>query len=536
MTTPKGSGPNTPSAPTLLIGTLAIRVRAQPMQTLIGEIDLDAIVSSNDSTLSTGGGVSVAIEGIAGSSIRAEIAADLPLPVGTVAVTSGGKLPVKYILHAITLDANDLVVPTARTIRQLYREILSRCETLQIEHIAIPALATGAAGVDPRTSAEQLAHAIRAHALNPTILRSIVLPIPNPLVFKAFAAAIAAPRADDITGGIAIAAPGTDDLLAGTHDLLYGAADSVSISVRPTAPRSARSWFQWRRDKPSPTPGATEPPPVRSAVPPIEAALRLDNQTSRPLLGSRYVLLEEIGRGGMAVVHLAWDLVLRRTVAIKILRPDCVDPQSLKREAATAFELTHNGIIRLYHFEPAGETRAAYLVMEYLSWPSGEKWIADAGEVGLPVRAVQEVGIRVCDALAYAHSRNVLHLDIKPSNIFVDPAAESAKLGDFGLAQISSSGGAALQVRPAGTPAYMAPEQITLGAKVTAATDVYQMAATLWDFLTGSPPKPMSIASAMITSDRQPLLAVLRQALVPEPRLRPTAAKLGASITGAAIT
>jgi serine/threonine-protein kinase len=247
---------------------------------------------------------------------------------------------------------------------------------------------------------------------------------------------------------------------------------------------------------------------------------------SRPVLGDRYVLLEEVGRGGMAVVHLAWDLVLRHIVAIKILRPDCADPQSLKREAAAAFELTHDGIVRLYHFEPSRAESDAYLVMEYLSWPSGEKWIADAGESGLPARAVQEVGIRLCDALAYAHSHNVLHLDIKPGNIFVDPAGESAKLGDFGLARISGTGGAALLGRPIGTPAYMAPEQIAVGAKVTASTDVYQMAATLWDFLTGRPPARLATETAVIHSDRHTLMAVLRQALAPEPGLRPSAMQL----------
>jgi serine/threonine-protein kinase len=260
----------------------------------------------------------------------------------------------------------------------------------------------------------------------------------------------------------------------------------------------------------------------------------VESRAARPLLGGRYVLLEEIGRGGMAIVHLAWDLVMRHTVAIKILRPDCADPHSLKREAATAFELTHDGIVRLYHFEPACAGTDAYLVMEYVTWPSGEKWIADAGQAGLPVHAVQDVGIRVCDALAYAHSRKVLHLDIKPSNIFVDPAGEFAKLGDFGLARFFGVGGAALQVKPQGTPAYMAPEQITLGAKVTAATDVYQMAATLWDFLTGSPPQPLSLRTAHLAADRQPLLAVLGQALAADPTLRPTAIQLRQLISTAA--
>jgi O-acetyl-ADP-ribose deacetylase (regulator of RNase III) len=481
---------------TTRVGTVEILVRSETIETIVADTELDAIVSSDDSRLSKVGGVSRAIESMAGSSIRNEVATALPLPVGTLAVTSGGRLPVRYIFHAITLDANLRVIPTARTLRQLYREILSRCEALQIERIAIPALATGAAGADFRISAEQLGEAIRAHTANPTVLRLIVLVTPVPNAFRAFLAVFAAPSDDEFVATAAV-----------------------------SKLRAARS----SADEPS----TISSPLVSSAARP---AARIDDQTSRPLLGDRYVLLEEIGRGGMAVVHLAWDLVLRHTVAIKILRPDCADQHSLKREAATAFELTHDGIVRLYHFEPARDKSDAYLVMEYLSWPSGEKWIADAGEAGLPVRAVQEVGIRVCNALAYAHSRKILHLDIKPSNIFVDPAGESAKLGDFGLAQISGTGGAVLQVRPAGTPAYMAPEQIAVGAKLTAATDVYQMAATLWDFVTGTPLKPLSMLMTDFGSDRQPLLAALMQALRPDPTQRPTAAQLGQLIAGAAVT
>jgi eukaryotic-like serine/threonine-protein kinase len=96
-------------------------------------------------------------------------------------------------------------------------------------------------------------------------------------------------------------------------------------------------------------------------------------------LSGRYVLLEEIGRGGMAVVYLSWDIVLRRVVAIKVLRPDTADPESLMREAAATLDLTHEGIVRLYHFEPRRHGTEPYLVMEYLPWPSGEKWIAEPG-------------------------------------------------------------------------------------------------------------------------------------------------------------
>ena len=75
-------------------------------------------------------------------------------------------------------------------------------------------------------------------------------------------------------------------------------------------------------------------------------------------------------------------------------------------------DLTHPGIVRLYHFEPAHGTQPPYLVMEYLPWQTGERWMAFAGEGGVPPKAALGVGLSACDALSYAHDQSVLHLDI----------------------------------------------------------------------------------------------------------------------------
>jgi O-acetyl-ADP-ribose deacetylase (regulator of RNase III) len=486
--------------------------------------------------LTMSGGVSAMIASLASTSIRDEVALDLPLPVGTIAVTSGGKLPIRYIIHAVTVDWHNNVFPTQRTIRQLIRGILSRCEALRIERIAIPALATGAAGLEPIVSVEALARCLREHTVSPTILKSIVLPIPDPAVFRVFASVLAIPASEEVTSADSSSVDLNDDL---NDDPATQFPDSSRISSIPAASPKMGGWLtRLLRGTPTfdvdSTLGASTAPDPKASV--LVPALE-SRDSSRPLLSGRYVLLEEIGRGGMAVVHLAWDLVMQSTVAIKMLQPDCTDPQSLKREASAAFALTHDAIVRLYHFEPARSgAELPYLVMEYVAWPSGEKWIADAGESALPVRAVRDVGVRVCDALAYAHNRNILHLDIKPANIFVDQAGECAKLGDFGLARLSSPGGAALQGRPIGTPAYMAPEQRVPGARVTSATDVYQMAATLWDFLTGSPPRAPQLETEHLASDRGTLLAVLLQALAQDPASRPTAIRLRDMVKESATT
>jgi serine/threonine-protein kinase len=262
--------------------------------------------------------------------------------------------------------------------------------------------------------------------------------------------------------------------------------------------------------------------------------VRVQDAASRPVLGRRYVLLEELGRGGMGIVYLSWDLVLQRSVAVKVVRGDRAEATSLKQEATAAFELNHPSIVRTYHFEPARADTASFLVMEYLRWPSGEKWIADAGIGGLPARAVARVGARIAEALAYAHSQRLLHLDIKPSNIFVDPGGESAKLGDFGLARVTSGSGSTLQLAPAGTPAYMAPEQREHGATITSATDVYQFGATLWDFATGGPPKRGDLGNG--SSDASPrgkILQVAKAALSSVPSDRPTASELAVRLAQA---
>jgi serine/threonine-protein kinase len=125
----------------------------------------------------------------------------------------------------------------------------------------------------------------------------------------------------------------------------------------------------------------------------------------------------------------------------------------------------------------------------YVPWFTAERWIAEAGSQGLSPYAVLHLGTRLCEALASAHASGVLHLDVKPSNIFVDPAGDQAKLADFGIARtVASTRAEALVTRLVGTPAYMAPEQTNRGSKVGPWTDVYLLAGTLCELITGHKP------------------------------------------------
>jgi serine/threonine protein kinase len=97
-------------------------------------------------------------------------------------------------------------------------------------------------------------------------------------------------------------------------------------------------------------------------------------------------------RRGMGIVYPAWDLLLRGTFAVKVLRTELASAEPLiarmKKEAAIAMSLTHENIVRVHHFEPSGTAFGPFLVMEHISWDSGDKWSADAGARGLPVDAV----------------------------------------------------------------------------------------------------------------------------------------------------
>jgi O-acetyl-ADP-ribose deacetylase (regulator of RNase III) len=245
---------------------------------------------------------------------------------------------------------------------------------------------------------------------------------------------------------------------------------------------------------------------------------------ARPVLARRYVLLEELGRGGFGVVHLSWDLVLRRVVAIKQLRSDRTAMDALRREAAIALDLAHDNIVRTHHFEPETAEAGAFIVMEYVPWPTAERWLATGGDQLPPPMVVAELGVRMCDALEYAHARQVLHLDLKPANLFVDVAAERVKLSDFGLARISSPAGRVLPGFTSGTPAYMAPEQRQPGARLTTATDLYQLAATLWDLLVGETPGPGEEPPEHAEPARRRVLEAIAPALSREMDSRPRSA------------
>ena len=202
-----------------------------------------------------------------------------------------------------------------------------------------------------------------------------------------------------------------------------------------------------------------------------------------------YELRRKIGEGGMGQVYEAWQPALDRKVAIKILPREMVDDPSMvrrfQREAKAAGGLNHEHIIPVYDFGKVGEEY--YLVMEFVDGRNLEE-ILDTQERIRPDVALK-ITKQVAKALAHAHQHGITHRDMKPNNIMITKDGK-AKLADLGLAKrLDGKGGHITQTGViVGTPAFMAPEQITNPRGVDLRTDIYGLGVTLYCMLTGKTP------------------------------------------------
>jgi tetratricopeptide (TPR) repeat protein len=200
----------------------------------------------------------------------------------------------------------------------------------------------------------------------------------------------------------------------------------------------------------------------------------------------RYVLEQELGRGGMGIVYRARDVRLGRTVAIKILHPRQHTPDALRRferEARAAAALSHPGIVHIYDFGQG--FGSSFLVMEYVPGPTLHQLIKDEPAF---IRAnLLALMLQAAEAVGYAHSHHVIHRDLKPAN-FILAERKQLKILDFGIARrldeldLGQSG-------VTGTPYYMAPEQI-LNEQPDERSDVYSLGVTFFQMATGTLPFP----------------------------------------------
>ena len=206
----------------------------------------------------------------------------------------------------------------------------------------------------------------------------------------------------------------------------------------------------------------------------------------REQLKDEYEILEELGRGGMAIVFKAREKQLERDVAIKVLpfslAFDKEFVERFQREARTSAKLEHPGIIPIYRVGRSG--RVIYFVMKFLRGKPLSAVLAARGT--LPPGEIRQILIQVTRALAYAHKSGIVHRDIKPDNIMFDEHGQ-AVVTDFGIAKAASGGKLTGTGMSIGTPHYMSPEQARAQA-LDGRSDVYSLGVVAYQSLTGRVP------------------------------------------------
>ncbi|MFL5446692.1 MAG: protein kinase domain-containing protein [Myxococcales bacterium] len=217
--------------------------------------------------------------------------------------------------------------------------------------------------------------------------------------------------------------------------------------------------------------------------------------------GRRFEIKRSLGAGSMGLVFCAWDSLLERTTAIKLIlhrgRRSREELVSLfHREARSAAKLDHENLIRVFDLGTWNDV--PFLVMEYLE---GESLHALIRRGRLPPERATDILAQVCEGLAHAHQQGIVHRDLKPSNVFV-LADGRVKILDFGLARPASASGDPDAFSISGTPPYMAPEQ-WLGKIQDARTDLWAAGVMFFELLTGRRPFPetdTAMLSARVTS------------------------------------
>ncbi|HEY5708903.1 MAG TPA: protein kinase [Solirubrobacterales bacterium] len=212
----------------------------------------------------------------------------------------------------------------------------------------------------------------------------------------------------------------------------------------------------------------------------------------RGTLSGRYEIGDRLGSGGMSSVHMATDLTLERTVAVKILAEHLSDDERFvarfRREALAVAKLIHPNIVQVY--DTGIDRGRHYIVMEYVEGRSGAQILQKHGPVDAETTA--EIGAQACAGLDYAHRRGIIHRDVKPGNLMivggpVGGGEMTVKLTDFGIARAVEQTRITQVGSVVGTAAYLSPEQVR-GKEATPATDVYALGVVLYQFLTGRLP------------------------------------------------
>ena len=263
-------------------------------------------------------------------------------------------------------------------------------------------------------------------------------------------------------------------------------------------------------------------------------------------IAGRYRLDERLGAGGMSTVYKARDNVLERMVAVKLLAEHLAEDDGFvarfRREALAAAKLLHPNVVQVYDSGRDPDAHRHYMVMEYVQGPTVAQILRERD--GVPVNQAADIAAQACDGLEYAHKHGVIHRDVKPGNLIVNPD-RVVKLVDFGIAKAAEDSHITQIGSVVGTAAYLSPERAQ-GDEATPSADVYSLGVVLYQLLadrlpyeTGSltelamrqqegEPDPLH----MLNPDVPPALSrAVGRALAPKPELRyASAAEFGDAI------
>lgn len=267
-----------------------------------------------------------------------------------------------------------------------------------------------------------------------------------------------------------------------------------------TAAGDAQAWQSARdllayscaagRDRAHAEPEVTIGPPDAEDSPIDRASLSFLAPSDDPAMMGRvgsYEIIGVLGRGGFGIVLKGHDRALDRNVAIKVLDPAAASVGAARerfaREARAMAAISHEHVVPVYAVD--AHAGLPYFVMEYVAGGSLERRLQAQG--GFDALSIVRIGLQIAQALAAAHRQGLVHRDIKPGNVLIDQGTERVRVADFGLARVANDVSSTKSGFLAGTPQYMAPEQVR-GEACDARSDLFSLGAVMYALSTGHAP------------------------------------------------
>src|SRR6516165_7734534 len=226
-----------------------------------------------------------------------------------------------------------------------------------------------------------------------------------------------------------------------------------------------------------------------------------------------YEVLQVLGRGGFGIVFRAFDEMLQRVVALKVLAPRLAATSPARkrflREARSSAQIRHENVVQVYE---VAEQPLPYLAMEFIPGETLQQLLDRVGPLDVP--ETLRIGRQIAEGLAAAHAMDLIHRDIKPGNVLLEGGQHKLKITDFGLARTADDASISQSGIIAGTPMYMAPEQ-ALGQTLDQRADLFSLGSVLYQMVAGRPPFRANSAVAVLKRVAEDQPRAIRE-IIPE--------------------